>query len=125
MSHFTTIKTQIQDERALQAACGELGLQLIDNTNARGYGDTQRHGDLVIRLTGPYDIALNRDPEGAYELTTDWWDGHVEREVGKNFGRLLQLYAVNKASREAVGRGYVVKRQPLENGSIKLTIGGM
>ena len=41
MSHFTTIKTQIQDERALQAACGELGLQLLDNTTANGISDLQ------------------------------------------------------------------------------------
>ena len=40
-------------------------------------------------LKGPYDIALNKQPDGSYGLTTDWWDGHVEKEVGKDYGVAL------------------------------------
>ncbi len=51
MSHFTTIQSRIRD------------------------------GELVVRLNGPYDIAAYRPaPAEPHELTTDWWDGHVERE---------------------------------------------
>ena len=59
-----------------------------------------------------------------FELTTDWWDGHVEKEVGKDYGRLLQLYGVHKASREAKRRGHTVRRSKLKDGTIKLSIGG-
>ncbi len=98
MSHFTTIKTQIKDIEALRSAVNELGLKLIPNTTARGYISNKTKGDYVIRLKGPYDIAVNQQPDGTFGLTTDWWDGHVEKEVGGNFGRLLQLYGVHKAS---------------------------
>ncbi len=125
MSHFTTIATQIRDTAALKAACRELGLELLDNTEARGYGRNTRHGDQVIRLKGPYDIAVNRQPEGNYGLSTDWWGGHVEREVGANFGRLLQLYGVHKARIEASRKGYTVRRETLKDGAIKLVIGGV
>jgi hypothetical protein len=125
MSHFTTIKTQIKDPEALRAASGELGLTFLENADARGFGGTKRHGDYVIRLKGPFDIAVNRQPDGTFGLTTDWWNGHVEQEVGKDYGRLLQLYGVHKASQEARRKGLSVLRQPQRNGSIKLILVGV
>ena len=133
MSHFTTIQTQIRDVAALEAACTELGVGLLHNAQARGYANQSRHGELVIRLKGPYDIAANR-PEGsddnenhgdkpvAYELATDWWDGHVEKEVGANYGRLLQLYGVHKTIREANRKRLRVTRKQDNDGTIKLTL---
>ena len=122
MSHFTTIKTQIKDIAALRAATNELGLQLLTKTTARGFYQQSIKGDYVVRLKGPYDIAVNQQPDGTYGLTTDWWDGHVEREVGKDFGRLLQLYGVHKASMEARKQGLSVLRRSQPNGSIKLIL---
>jgi hypothetical protein len=125
MSHFATIKTQIKDIEALREACAEMGLLVLQSTDARGYGNNHHKGEYVIALKGPYDIALNRQSDGTYGLTTDWWDSHVEKEVGKDYGKLLQLYGVHKAMREARQRGYSVQRAALNDGSVKLTIGGM
>ena len=126
MSHFVTIQTQIRDIGALRDACGELGLQVHDNATARGYATAQTPGEHVIRLRGPYDIALNRNSDKEpYGLTTDWWKGHVEREVGKDYGRLLQLYGVSKATREAKRRGHTVRRSKQKDGTINLSIGGV
>lgn len=122
MSHFTTITTQIKDIAALRSACDELKLPLLQNAEARGYAGQNRHGDYVIQLQGPYDIAVNRQPGGTYGLTTDWWQGHVEQQVGPNFGRLLQLYGVHKTTAEARRKGYSVLRQPQRNGTIKLVL---
>jgi hypothetical protein len=124
MSHFTTITTQIKDIEALRETCTELGLELLQNAEARGYGNAQQRGDFVIRLKGPYDVALNRQPDGSYGLTTDWWEGHAEKEVGKECGKLLQLYGVYKATREARKKGLTVQRATLKNGAIKLTLTG-
>ncbi|MEA3212313.1 MAG: hypothetical protein QOE70_5370 [Chthoniobacter sp.] len=125
MSHFATITTQIKDLAALKSACAELGLAVVENTTARGYSTNTVHGEQVIRLKGPYDIAVNQQPDGTYGFTTDWWNGHVEKEVGQNFGRLLQLYAVHKATAEARKRGHLVRRKAGQNGAIKLVIGGV
>ena len=124
MSHFTTIKTQIRDIEALRRACTELGLSLLDKAEARGYANQNKVGDHVIRLKGPYDIALTKSQDGSYELTTDWWDGHVEKEVGPNFGKLLQLYGVHKAILEARKKGLSVLRKAKQDGSIKLILIG-
>ena len=125
MSHFTTIQTQVRDIDALRDACAEMGLQVVENADARGYGGNRVPGDYVVRLQGPYDIALQRQPDGTFGLTTDWWAGCVEKEVGPNFGKLLQLYGVHKAMREARRKGLTARRQALGDGRIKLTIGGV
>ena len=125
MSHFTSIQTQIRDISALREACRELGLTVEQNAKARGYGSNKRKGEFVIRLKGPYDIALNKQHDESFGLTTDWWQGHVEKEVGEKYGTLLQLYGVYKAQAEAKRKGYTTRRQALKDGSIKLTIGGV
>ena len=124
MSHFVTIQTQIRDVAALEDACTELGLQLLHDTEARGFADQTRKAELVIRLKGPYDIAASRESSEAdtYTLTTDWWNGHVEKEVGTNYGRLLQLYGVHKTMREAQKKRLRVTRRQETDGSIRLTL---
>jgi hypothetical protein len=125
MSHFVTIHTQIKDLDALRAALKEMGLSLFPNAKARGYMNNTIPGDHVIRLKGPYDIALNKQSDGSYGLSCDWWDGHVEKEVGKDYSKLLQLYGVHKAMREARNKGYSVMRRPQVDGAIKLTLIGV
>ena len=125
MSHFTTIETQIRDIAALKAACAELGVGLEAGAEARGYGRRQVRGDYVVRLKGPYDIAVDKAKQGTYALTTDLWGGHVEREVGPQFGKLLQMYGLHKAQIEARKKGFMTRRQPMKDGSIKLVIQGV
>ena len=125
MSHFTTIQTQVRDLAALRSALGEIGLSLHTGITARGYAQQQLQAAYVIQLHGPYDIAINPAADGSYGLTTDWWNGHVEKEVGPQFGRLLQLYGIHKATIEARKRGHMVHRITQKDGSIKLTIGGV
>ena len=125
MSHFTTIKTQIKDLEALRNALEEMGLSIVTNGEARGFVTSTTKGEYVIRLKGPYDIALNKQSDGTYGLTTDWWADHVEKEVGKNYGKLLQLYGVLKAMLEAKKKGFTANRKTQPNGSIKLTLASL
>lgn len=125
MSHFVTIQTQIRDVEALRDACTELGVELLKDTNARGYNGSQIQAEHVIRLKGPYDIAVQSTSSGAFHLSTDWWNGHVAGEVGDKYGRLLQLYAVHKTTREARSKRLGVRRRQEQDGSIKLILGGV
>ena len=123
MSHFTTIKTQIKDINAVRWACQEMGLTLLQNNEARGYYEIKTKGEYVIRLKGPYDIALNKQPDGSFGITADLWNGHVEREVGQGYCKLLQLYGVHKTIDEARKKGHLISRRSLQqNGAIKLSI---
>jgi hypothetical protein len=126
MSHFTTIQTQIRDLSALSDACSELGVSLVPDADCRGYAGVTRKAPHVIRLKGPYDIAVepSKANDGTHGLTTDWWDGHVALEVGEGYGRLLQSYGVHKTEREARLRGLRTTRRVETDGSILLTLEG-
>ncbi|MBB5353838.1 hypothetical protein HNR46_004102 [Haloferula luteola] len=126
MSHFTSIQTEIRDLEALRDACVELDLELADNTPCRGYAGITREARCTIVLKGPYDIAVDPVPEepGRFGLTTDWWDGHVAREVGPGYGRLLQSYGVHKTLRTARRRGLRTSCRVEEDGSVLLTLEG-
>lgn len=61
-----------------------------------------------------------------HTLTTDWWEGHVEKEVGPNYGKPLQHCGVHKTIREARKKGYTISCKTVaHDGSIKLTLGGV
>ena len=125
MSHFTEIKTQIKDMEALRLACQELGLNLLQDAEARGYYENKTKGDYVVQLKGPYDIALNKQADGTFGITSDLWNGYVEKEVGQKYGKLLQLYGVHKATIEARKKGLSVLRRQKQDGSIKLVLMGV
>ena len=126
MSHFTTIKTQVRDLDALSEACADLGLELLSGVPCRGYNGALRECARTVRLKGPYDIAVDPSPEndGTHRLTADWWDGHVERETGAGFGRLLQRYGVRKTLREARARGLRATETKEADGSVLLVLEG-
>ena len=63
MSHFTTIQTQIRDLEAMRDASVELGLQLLADTQCRGYAGVTRPAPHVIKLKGPYEILEAGLPE--------------------------------------------------------------
>jgi len=126
MSHFTTIQTQIRDIPSLVDACVDLNLRLVPDSYCRGYAGVSRQAPYVIKLKGPYDIAVDPslEKDGSYGLTTDWWDGHVAKEVGTGYGRLLQSYGVHRTIREAHSRGLRTTRRQEADGSILLTLEG-
>ncbi len=126
MSHYTTIQTQIRDIQSLVDACVELNLKLVPDSHCRGYAGAVRPAPYVIKLRGPYDIAVepSKENDGSFGLTADWWDGHVAREVGPGYGRLLQSYGVHRTLREAHTRGLRTTRKVEADGSILLTLEG-
>ena len=100
MSHFTEIKTQIKDIEALRLAVQEMGLTLLQNADARGYYENTTKGEYVVRLKDPYDIAVNKQPDGTFGLTADLWQGHVEQEVGQGYGKLGRGIGGRKAENQ-------------------------
>ncbi len=122
MSHFTSIDVEIRDIEALKSACRELNLPLKKNAEARGYGGNSRKAEYVIKLNGPYDVALNFGKDGSYNVEADFWEGHVEKELGPKMGRLKQFYAVHKTTREAKRKGYNVQRRYMPDNTIRLQL---
>jgi len=125
MSHWTDLKTQINDLRALGDACRELGKRLEiaapgQQIKARGYYGNTRSCDAVIHLDGPYDVALTRGADGKYSLTADYYSGHVARQLGEKCSKLTQLYGLHKTTALYRAKGIQTRRVMGQNGSINL-----
>ena len=105
MSHWTTLKTQVRSIPALAAACTQLGVSLVAKGIARGYYNQRQAADYVIRLPGPYDIAVQQQEDGTLGLTTDWYAGHVQNAVGENFETLLSEYSHALTAQTAEAEG--------------------
>jgi hypothetical protein len=116
LSHIVTIKLDIRDAAAIQAACRRLSLA------------EPVHGKTSLfsgEVTG-WAVQLL---DWQYPLVCDITDGnlHYDNFEGrwgeqKGLDRFLQAYAVEKAKLEARRKGHVVTECPLSDGSIKLTI---
>ena len=144
MSHTSAISSVIiTDLNALRAAISELKGQgvncdLLENAKPRAYyADQQGMGQApyVVRLNdGPYDVGLYRNQaDTGYEAKFDTYGGHVARYLGAEttgeesraqgaMGKLLNLYAVQAATREATRKGYRVQRINQPNGGVQLQI---
>ncbi|WP_166822366.1 DUF1257 domain-containing protein [Thalassoroseus pseudoceratinae] len=116
MSHVVVIQTEIRNVKALGLACQRLGLPLPV------YGEAQLFSG---RQTG-WQVRL---PEWRYPVVADVASGQLAFDhFGGRWGdpqqldRFLQSYAAEITKLEARKLGYSVTEQPLEDGSIKLTV---
>jgi hypothetical protein len=116
MSHIVEIKTEIRDPVAIQAACQRLSLQepvfgrnTLFTTSVTGWA--------VWLPDWRYPVVCDvNTAKISYDNYEDCW-GDL-----KQLDRFLQGYAVEKARLEARKKGHTVFEQPLDDGSIKLTI---
>ena len=116
MSHIVSIKTEVKDVEAVKAACIRLGLEEPVHGTARLF-EGEATG-LLVKLPG-----------WLYHCVCDTATGQVRYDNyggqwgdPKHLDRLIQTYAICKATIEAYKRGHSVFEQPLADGSVKLTI---
>lgn len=116
MSHIVTIKTEVRDAAAVQAACRRLGLPVPIQGKHKLFSSQQ--AGLGVKLPG-----------WSYPVVCDLANGqlHFDNFGGrwgeqKQLDAFLQAYAVERAKLEARKRGHSVTEQTLADGSIKLTV---
>ena len=116
MSHIVTIKTEVRDAAAVQAACRRLGLAQPVNETVRLFSGEAT--GLAVNLPGWEYPLVCETSTGTLRYDTfggSWGDQ-------KQLDAFLQAYAVERAKIEARKKGHTVAEQTLANGSIKLTI---
>lgn len=116
MSHIEQIRTQINDEVALQLACRRLGLPepvhgivTLFQTEATGH---------VIELPGwMYPVVCDvASGQVQYDHYRGRWGDEAQLQ------KLLQIYAVEKTKLEARKAGQTATEQTLPDGSIAVQI---
>jgi hypothetical protein len=116
LSHIVSIKTEVRDASAVRAACGRLNLPAPLHGTHRLFSG-QATG-LGVHLPGwNYPVVCDL---ASGQLRYDNFNGRWGDP--KHLDAFLQGYAVEKGKIEARRRGHSVTEQPLEDGSVKLTI---
>lgn len=113
MSHFTTIQSQITNEKILKEALQKLGFSLDASGNCRGYNGRVMPCDYVAKLPGAYDVGFKRDGS-RLNMVSDWEYGDATKYIGKQGGKILQQYAKIDVMQRAVE---YVERYAEENSS--------
>lgn len=120
MSHTVKIKTALRDAEAIRAACSELGLE-APREGTVSFHDRQSHSGWIVQLKDwRYPVVVNKETgDVSFDNYNGSW-GDITR-----LNNLTQMYGIHKASMEARKKGYWVQRTPQQDGSVKLTIGGL
>jgi hypothetical protein len=106
MSHTVAIKTIFKDKESFMKALESFGWKIREKTTIRTYpSDPQRnkvYDEIAVNPgTGTsYDIGLTVDDSGAITLNCDFYDGTIERSLGKQFALLKREYVLNVVRKE-------------------------
>lgn len=116
MSHIVAIRTEIRDAAALTAACRRLSLAVpVRETVKLFSGEVMGH---AVRLPNwRYPVVCHLD---SGQLEFDNYEGRWGDTT--QLDNLKQAYAIEKAKIESRKQGHTVTEQPLDDGSVKLTI---
>jgi len=116
MSHIVTIKVQVNDVAALQAACVRLALPPPRQATAKLYS-AEATGQIVQLPGWEYPVVIDIEQRQIrYDNFNGAWGNPADLD------KLLQAYAVEKAKLESRKAGHSVTEQTLADGSIKLTV---
>jgi hypothetical protein len=116
MSHIVTIQTQIRDPVAVARACERLQLPAPQTGTHQLF--TNEATGLAVRLMGwRYPLVCQVE---SGQLQFDHFGGRWGEPA--RLDAFLQMYAVEKSKLEARRQGHTVLEQPLQDGSIKLTV---
>ncbi|MDJ0727788.1 MAG: DUF1257 domain-containing protein [Prochloraceae cyanobacterium] len=115
MSHFSTLRTKINDAEILKASLRDLGITVKTNADVRGYNGQRVRSDIVAVLEGEYDLGWSCNSDGSFDLIADLWGVAKKHNQTELINSINQKYAVNKTLAE-------VKQQGLQNANVKLVL---
>ncbi|MBE9248325.1 DUF1257 domain-containing protein [Dolichospermum sp. LEGE 00240] len=121
MSHFTTIKVQIKQGEVLHQVLKELGYQVEQNTQVRGYMGDTTNAEYVIRQANGYDLGFRENGEG-YELVADFWGAKINQQEFIN--NISQKYAHKTLMETIQTEGFNVEEEEvLADGTVRVLVG--
>ena len=121
MSHFTTIKVQIKQGEVLLQVLKELGYQVEQNTQVRGYMGDKTNAEYVIKQSNGYDLGFRQNGEG-YELVADFWGAKINQQEFIN--NISQKYAHKTLMETIQTEGFNVEEEEvLADGTVRVIVG--
>jgi len=125
MSHFSTIKTQLKEEKPLIKALNNLGYSINQEEKfVKGYKGKYTAVDISMNLPGDTKVGFKWDNNSsAYELVTDLDLWKYEIPVERFISKVTQMYAYQTIISKTQEDGYQIVEQKNKNdGSIELVL---
>jgi hypothetical protein len=130
VSHFTTIKTKINDKECLIEALRKIDTgssQIEENAPIKGYRGQRRNGDVVVKTGRSFDVGFIKESDGSYQMVADWWgvrrDGMLKGNHLDFLNDVQKEYTVSKVIKTVAKRGFRVQSQRVTpTGEIKLLV---
>ena len=125
MSHFTRVKTQINDREMLVKALDDLKYNHASSGLVRGYQGNKTKADLVVTLAGQYDIGFEQDKEGFYQVVADWWGVAQDAQLNQDkfLAPVTQRYAYHKVVAEVAKQGFqIVQEHTGVDNTVRVTV---
>mgnify|MGYP000287418379 CR=1 FL=1 len=120
MSHFTSIKVQIENGELLRQSLVELGYQVEQNTMVRGYQGDKVQADYVVRQSNGYDLGFRRQGDD-YEMVADFWGAKIDQKLFIN--ALTQKYAHKSLIATVQNQGYSIEQEEvLTDGTVRVLV---
>lgn len=142
MSHVAEMELEVNDLGCLIQAAQALGLECVQKASYKWYGrsvgdyplpagvkaEDLGKCDYAISIPGnarAYEVGVvkRRDGKPGYTLLWDFWQGGfgLEEAIGKDGGLLQQSYAVMRAKKEMLRKGYRVTTSKDAQGNVLLS----
>lgn len=129
MSHISSIATQIKDLRCLKSACQELGLTYKEGQTKHEYYQGKGNCEHAIGVPGTtWEIGVVKSESGTYNLAFDRYGDKgmpIVEKLGDKLQKLKQAYGVHVATAVARAKGWMVQKNVLPSGVVKLTMTGI
>ena len=112
MSHFTKVKTKINDLEALRRGLDALGYPYEVGGRVRAWDKTEVDAAIKINLPGAYyEIGVVPEADG-YALTADWSMLGIGRTQDEIVNGINRAYSVAKVTMECEAAGYSFEGAP-------------
>ncbi len=141
MSHVAELELEVNDLDSLRKAAKTLGLEMVEKKSYKWFGRSVGDyplpkgvkaadlGKCDYALTIPgnnkaYEVGVVKKPGNrGYTLLWDFWSGGfgLQEKIGEGGGLLKQSYAVERAKKEMLRKGFRVKSKTDSNGAVLLT----
>jgi hypothetical protein len=121
MSHFTTVKTKINDLVCLKRALKDLNIAFTETTveqqaTVKGYQGDTTSAAISIHISKTYDVGVKVDAEGQVQFVADWWGvettrGWDQEEFQK---KVTQKYSYHKVMQQVEEKGYTLTKEEVK-----------
>ncbi len=124
MSHFSEVKTQINQKDLLEATFKKLGLRFSENKEGipiRGFMGECAKAEICVDTGLNYDLGLQQNNEGFYDFVADFevLDSTPQKDL-KN--KILQTYAYLNVKKIAESQGFQIEEEVQEDGQIQMVV---